>query len=190
MTGAAAEQHPAEDGEVGGGAEQPRVAGDAAHAPGGRVVHDAAQQLRGGRLRTASQRPQQRSVGAIRGRIAAGGRNVVSLHAQRLEDPLPRELIERYAAHAADDVAEQKEVDVAVDEALAGRRGRHFFDRERDRGVGTRSTVGEIEIGSQAGYVREEVADRDVRLAVSLEPRDVGRDPIVQPEFDPARPAS
>ena len=64
--------------EVGGRAEQPGVAGDAAHPPRGRVVDDAAQHLHVGPLRTASRSGVQLSVGAMRGRSAAGGRNVVS----------------------------------------------------------------------------------------------------------------
>ena len=65
-------------------------------------------------------------------------------------------------AHAPNDVAEQEEVDVAVDEALAGRRRRHFFDGERDRGVLPGPGFAEIDVRPEAGHVRQEVADRDV----------------------------
>ena len=64
----------------------------------------------------------QRSVGAIRVRFAAGGIELRVDHAERLEDLAAGVAIERLAAHARDDVAEQEEVDVAVDEALARRR--------------------------------------------------------------------
>ena len=92
----------------------------------------------------------------------AGGRNIVSL--------MPSGSKIRVCANSSsgspltrrDDVAEQEEVDVAVDEALARRR------------VGTSSiaspiavsyplhVVAEIEIGPQARRVRQQVADRDV----------------------------
>ena len=61
------------------------------------------------------------SVGAMRGRNDRGRQEHRVVHAERLEDPRPRELVRAAAAHAADDVAEQEEVDVAVDEALARR---------------------------------------------------------------------
>ena len=48
-------------------------------------------------------------------------------HPERFEDFLPRELVQRLAAHATHDVAEEDVVDVAVDEALAGARRRDFL---------------------------------------------------------------
>ena len=50
----------------------------------------------------------------------AGGLKDRVAHAERLEDALAREPIERHATDALHDVAEEKEVDIAVDEALAG----------------------------------------------------------------------
>ena len=43
-------------------------------------------------------------------------------HAQRLKDVLPRELMDRFAADAADELAQQDEVHVGVDEPHATRR--------------------------------------------------------------------
>ena len=53
---AAAEQHAAVEREIRRGAEHPRVPGDAAHPPRGRIVHDAAQHLHVGPLARPSER--------------------------------------------------------------------------------------------------------------------------------------
>ena len=74
----------------------------------------------------------QFSVGAIRGCSDAAGRNIVSFMPSGAKMCVVRELVERLPAHAADDLAEQEVVDVAVDEALAGRRCRHLFDGQLD----------------------------------------------------------
>ena len=101
-------------------------------------------------------------------------------HAQRLEDPLTRELIERLAAHAADDVAEQEEIDVAVDEPFTGCRSGHFFDSQGNGGLGALPRVGQIDVRTQPGHVSQQVPDGDVCLPVTFEPRDVARDPVAQ----------
>ena len=91
-------------------------------------------------------------------------------------------LVERHAAHARDDVAEQEEVDVAVDESLAGRGGRHFFARQLDRRVVALPRIAEIDVGPQSRDMRQQMADRDAALAVALESRNEARDRIVQPD--------
>ena len=149
VVGAAGEQHPAEDRQIGGRAEETGVAGHAAHPPRRRIVDDAAQHLR---LRSlAGPCEGQAALGRRDARPQARGRQEHRvLHAERIEDLLLRELVERLAAHAPNDVAEQEEVDVAVDEPLAGRRRRHFLDGERDRGVRPGPGVAEIEVGPEA----------------------------------------
>ena len=78
-------------------------------------------------------------------------------------------LIERHAAHTRDDVAQQEEIDVAVDEPLAGRRRRHLLARQLDGRVVALPRVGEIDIGPQSRDMRQKVTDGDAVLAVPLE---------------------
>ena len=106
----AAEQHPAEARQIGGGAEEPGVPGDAAHPPRGRIVDDRrAGTARRAVARTAMPSGAQRSVGAIRGRSDGRQEHRVR-HAQRLEDLRLGVAIEPLAAHAPDDVAEQEKL--------------------------------------------------------------------------------
>ena len=104
------------------------------------------------------------------------------MHPERLEDLSRRVLIQPLAAHAPDDVAEEKEVDVAVDEALARRGVRHFFDRAPDGFVGAVEFNLELEVGPQSGRVRQQMPDLDARLAIAPELRDELRDRLVQPD--------
>ena len=131
------------------------------------------------------------SVGAMRGSSDAGGRNIVSFMPSGSKIRVLRELVERLAAHAADDVAEQEEVDVAVDEARARRSGR-APPRSRARSpCRSRSTVvAEVEVRPQPRHVRHQVADRDVRLAVALEARNERRDAVAQADLALPRRAS
>ncbi len=78
---------------------------------------------------------RQRWVGAMRALSDAGGRNIVSAIPSGSKTWLRRVPIDPLAAHALDDAAEQEEVDVAVEEARAGRRDRHLLDRAPDRFV-------------------------------------------------------
>ena len=98
------------------------------------------------------------------------------------DDPRADELVQRHAAHAVHDLTQQEVVDVAVDEALAGRRGGHFLDRARDRAVVVRELRAHVQVGPQPGHVRHEVTNRDCALAVAVESRDVGRHPIAEPD--------
>ena len=155
----AGEQHPAEARQVGRGAEQTRMSGDAVHPARSWIVHDAAQERVGPAARPG-QRPAR--LGRRDARAPRFGRKkLVSCIAERFEDVRLRVSVEALAAHAADDVAEQKEVDVAVDEALARRGGRHFFDRAANRFVGAVELDLEIEIGTEPRRVRQQVPDRD-----------------------------
>ena len=90
--------------------------------------------------------------------------------------------IEPLSAHALDDVAEQKEIDVAVDEPLAGPRDRHFLDRAPHGFLLAVELRVQLQIGTQPRRVRHQVANRDGALAV---PRELGnelRHRIAQPD--------
>ena len=61
-----------------------------------------------------------------------------------------RVLIQALAADPADDVAEQEEVDVAVDHPLVGGRSRHFFGSAANGFVGAGELDFEFEVGAQS----------------------------------------
>ena len=96
----------------------------------------------------------------------------MSVHAERREDPVVREAIERLAADATDDIAEQKVVDVAVDKSLARGRRRNLLDGDADRRVVPAPGVAEIDVGPKSRHVRHQVTDRDVCLCRSARTRE------------------
>ena len=181
---AAAEQHPAEDGQIRSRCEQPGVPGDTIHAARRGVVDDPAEHRHVGTLAGPA-------VGCapLRGRDARlqrGWRIEHRLgHPERREDVFVREPVERLPADSLDDLAEQEEIDVAVDESRARRGGRNLLHRELDGGVAADPLIGEVHIGPQARHVGQQVANRDVGLAIPLEPGDEGGDAVNQPQFAP-----
>ncbi len=102
------------------------MARHAAHIAGGGVVDDAAQDLAFHSFRGSDALAQRG------GRVEAG-----VLHAEGVEDTLGHEPVERLAADLADDLAQQHEIDVAVDEALAGFGDGPVNQRQPDAGVVT-----------------------------------------------------
>ncbi len=182
---ALAEQHAAEARQIVGGGEHPGVAGDAAHPPRRRIVHDAAQHRRGrcrgraGHARLVRRAPLRRRDPRHQ-RRARPERGVA--HAERREDAFLRVAIERQPADLLDDPAEQDEVDVAVDDALVDARHRHLVDGQRQRVLGAAPGIGQVDVGPEAGGVREQVADGDVALPVALEAGDVAGHRIDQPQ--------
>ena len=146
VVGAAGEQHAAEDRKIRGRAEETRVAGHATHAARRRIVNHAPKHLR---LRSLAGPCEGQTALRRRdaGPQARGGQEHRVPHAERIEDLLLRELVERLAAHSSNDVAEQEEVDVAVHEPLTGRRRRNLFDGERNRGVRPGPGFAEIQSG-------------------------------------------
>src|SRR5437016_13362743 len=132
-----------------------RSSGHSAHTSGSGIVNDAARQLRIGRC--DSWLPG-RGRGEDRG-----------AHAERSENPVVRKAIKRHAAHASNDVAQKKKVDVAVDKSRARRGGRDLLDRESDCGVVAGPRFREIEVRTQPGHVRQQMTDGDVLLAIALE---------------------
>ncbi len=101
-------------------------------------------------------------------------------HAQRVEQLGLRVAVEPFTAHPAHDIAEQKEVDVAVDEAFARRRGRHLLGRPANGFLGAVKLDLELEIGPQPRCVRQQLANGDGALAVAPELGDELRDRIGQ----------
>ena len=166
------QQHSSESLEIASGAEETRVAGDAAHSPRGGIVNDA---------------QQRHGIGALTGprvllRASLGRRDPRQQrlrrqepcfrHTERLEHSRLQIRIERLAGDALDDVTDQEEVDVAVDECLAGDGCRHFILREFDRRVVTGPWM-QVDIGSKARDMRHQLSNGDGTFSVSFEPRDV-----------------
>ena len=100
-----------EFGKIVGCREEAGVAGDSAHAARGGIVDDAAQHFA--------------ILIVLRGRYArrplCGRKKACVFHAERREDVLAGVLVERLAGYFLYDEAERLEVDVAIDEARAGR---------------------------------------------------------------------
>ena len=180
---AAAQQHPTEDRQIGRRAEQPGVAGHTSHPARRRVVHRAAEHHG---VRPVA-RPTQRWTRLGRRNPWHQRRRRVEhrvAHAERHEDPLADVVLERQAGHPRHDLAEQEEVDVAVDEPLAWRRQQHLLGRAVNGDVVAVELVLQRQVRPETGHVRQQVADGDVFLAVTRELRDERADPIGQP--DPA----
>ena len=176
------EQHAREPRQVARGRKQPGVPGDAAHAARRRVVNHATER-RLFRIVAGPRRHRGAPLGGRDSRPPRGRRIEAGVvHAERLEDFTHEKLVERRAARAMHDLAQQEEVDVAVDEALAGRGGRHFLAGQLDGGVVPLPRIGKVHVGPEAADVRQQVADRDAALAVALEARHVPRHRIVQPD--------
>ena len=165
---AAAQHHLRELREIVGRGEGTGVARDAAHLVGDGILHLA---------------PTQFAI------LDIGRRDAVALrrwwpeagvaHAQRLEDVLGGIGLERLAGHQPHDVAQHDEVDVAVDEARAGRRQRLHRGNGVERALGARPAT-RRDAGRQGGIVRHELAHGDAALAVGGEGRPVGRRRLVE----------
>ena len=110
----------------------------------------------------------------MRGRFSAGGLNPVSIIPSGWKMSRCDILIERQPADPRHDVAEQEEVDVAVDEALA-RRGGRALRRARARSPSRSPARGRRDRhrACRPGDVRQQVPDGDGALAVAIEPGDV-----------------
>ena len=124
------------------------------------------------------------SVGAIRALSEAAGRNCVSFIAERIENLLLREPVQRQPAHPPDDVAEEEEVDVAVDEAL---RRAASPALPRSRSAIAVSLPVHASARSRSGRSPEVWVSRwrmvMSRLAVALEPGHERRDPIAEAQL-------
>jgi hypothetical protein len=153
-----AQQRLGETGQVVGRAEQSGMACDAAHASGGRVVHDA---------------PQLRARQALGRRDAwnqSGRRSKARVeHAQRRQDALPDVAVQRHSRHTLHELAQHDEVDVAVERPRAGLcHGGVCADAPQGlRAPGP--CLAQVEICAQTGTMREQLAHGDLTLAVDRE---------------------
>ena len=151
--------------------KQPRVPGHAAHHSRRRVVHNPAQRhavlvLRRRNARAPALRRQEPRL----------------THAQRPEDLLLGEFIERLAAHHAHDLAQQNEIDVAVNEMFARRRARLVGQRHSYAGLVPIPGRFQVEVRAQSREVRHQIAYRDAALA-ALEFRQVLGHAVAQPHL-------
>ena len=90
--------------------------------------------------------------------------------------------IQALSGQLLDDVAQQLEIEIRVGEALARRRDGHLLDDPPDGLLLALEGRLEVEIGPEAGYVREQVADRDPILPVPPESLHVSRHAVRQPQ--------
>ncbi len=136
--------------QVGSGGEEPGVAGHAAHAPRGGVVHHA---------------PQHDAVLVALGGGHVGGVRVEGRmgHAQGPEDLPGREGVQSLPRHAADDLAQEDEVHVAVTELQARRRIRSAGAGAADAFSVAAPGIRERHVGDQPGGVGEQVAHGHIR---------------------------
>ena len=177
---AAGEQHSREAGQVLRRSEQSGMAGDAAHATGRGIVHDPAER-EGVRPLAGPLVHFLAALGRCDSRPEIGPRQEPGVaHPERAKQDLLRVDVQRFPAGDADDFAEQEVVDVAIDEALARRRGQHLVPRELDGSVIALPRLAKIQVRSEARGMRHQVSDRDPALPVALEARNPGRDRIAQ----------
>ena len=111
-----AEQHVGILGEIVGGSKKTGIAGDAAHIAGGRIVYHAAKRLAClvidfGGCDARDQRRRRQKAGVV--------------HLERRVNLSVREVGDGLARDAMHDFGEKNIVDVAIDEARAGRRDGH-----------------------------------------------------------------
>ncbi len=108
------------------------------------------------------------SVGAMRGhqRRRRQKRRLAHVERRRISDRERNRASGRLLTRA-DDLAEQKEVDVAVDEPAARRIGQHFLAGQSNRFVVAFPVRPRSRSGRKPGHVRQQVANGDAVLAVS-----------------------
>ena len=113
-----------------------------------------------------------------------GGRQVAGvLHAQGHGDVALRIDLQRQAGDALHQRAEGDEVLVAVAEDDPRRRQGGGLEEAAQAFLAPMPRAGEVEVGRQAGVVREALADGDVLLAVGTELGEIVRDWIVDADL-------
>ena len=120
-----------------------------------------------------------------RGRQKAGVR-----HLQRGEDFPGAVLIERGSGHAFHQRTQRDEVGVAIEEARTGRVYGFFGKRQTETGVPALPGRIQIKVFTQAGEVRQQVADGDVVFAVLGEFRECILPPDRSPGLRPFAPVA
>ena len=159
---AARQHHLRELREVVGGGEHAGMARDAAHAIGDRILDVAPAQFAAFDVGRRDAVPRAKAAAGRWCRACrAAGRCAW------------RHRLQRLARDAPHDLAQDDEVDVAVDEARAGGRQRLQRDDGVERALVVRPAA-RRDAGRQGGIVGHELADGDVALAVGGEGRPVG----------------
>src|SRR5205823_2942191 len=120
-----AQHHFAVLGDIVGGGEQSGVSGNASHVTRGGIVDYATQRFSGGRVDFRWRDVLDQRRGRTEHSVA---------HAQWPINLFASELVQRLAAYAAHDFAEQYKVDIAVNELGAGRAGGLIGQRLADAG--------------------------------------------------------
>ena len=170
---AAIEHHLGETRQVVGGGEQAGMSRHTAHVAGRGVVHHAAQ---GRRI----------PGGALGGRdpgYQRGGRlEHAGVHAERQEHVFARVRGDHAASQAVYQLAQQNEIDVAIDIAHAGRAGGAERASQTDAGIVSRPGLLQWHVGLKPGEMRQKIAQSDVALS-ALEFGNVVGDFIVQAEL-------
>lgn len=115
-----------------------------------------------------------KAVGAVRSRgqeagSSSGAAEAGGGHVEGFEDFFKGKIFEGFAGDAFDDVAEDFEVDVAVEELFAGGAGEVEVGEVFPGGFGAVLVVGEGVVGDEAGAVAEELFEGDDALAVVVE---------------------
>ena len=148
------------------------MAGNAAHPARRGIVHNAAQHL-----------PLLIVLRGCDARNPLLGRQKPRvIHAQRRED-IPAGVVgQRDAGDFFHQKAESLEVDVAVKEPRAGRIDRFFAHGHFERCVAARPWGFQVQIFAKAGVMGQQVADRDVLLAILCKLGQVSGHGIVQPD--------
>ncbi len=172
---AAVEQRAAEDREVPGTREHPRVARDPAKAEGVLVVHLAPHE--------AAVQPRPGRAGVLRGgdlRLPGRGRVVAGAgEAERGRDPLAQKVVEGAAGDLLQDQLEGDQVEVRVEVGRTGRVERRLVPDETELRLVRRCGVEGDPVTESRG-VGEELTDRDPLLAGPAEVREVRGDGRLQ----------
>ena len=105
------------------------------------------------------------------------------LHAERTIEGLGGVFVQALAGDAFDEFAQQNEIRVAVDEAIAGRIHQRFVVDFPHQRVFAAERGGKWRIGRESGSVREQHANCDLVFAVRGELRHIARKRIVETNF-------
>lgn len=180
---AAVEKHLTENREVVSGGEKSRVTCNAADGTRARVVRNAAKNVAkaGAGLRSGRQ-INFFSRGNV-GNPRCGRKKTRVLHAERAIKILRGIFVEALASDALDQFAEQNEIRVAVNEAVAGRIHQCLVIDFLHERVFAGERSGKRWIGRESGSVSEQHANRDLVFAVRGELRHVVRKRIVEANF-------
>ncbi len=152
---AAVQDHLRENRDVAGGGKKSSVAGDAAHGPGVFVVHFALQQ--------ALAEIDVVFGGSNRGPQLARRIELRIVHAERRENVLLGEFVERDSGEALNDFAEQDETEVGIFHLRAGLVNERLGQHARENGVVTFGLLVKIAMRGKAGIVEKQIANGDAR---------------------------